>query len=131
MMWVKETFPPRPRARWLLMTTRLSKRSFTGSERTLVAVGTVRLSSMLVTTRAAPPLSRSILSDEEFAVTDVVDVDDSVAFAEAADGATASGTIAVGIGVLGVITACGSCGVKPSKKSHQAGSTEVRSLRNC
>src|SRR5690606_1623225 len=37
------------------MTTRLSKRSFTGTERTLVAVGTVRLWSMLLAVRAAAP----------------------------------------------------------------------------
>ena len=38
--WVKETLPPRARARWLLMTIRLSQSSLTGTERTLVAVGT-------------------------------------------------------------------------------------------
>src|SRR4051794_2627035 len=38
------------------MTTRLSIRSLAGMERTLVAVGTARLASMLVTTRAAGPL---------------------------------------------------------------------------
>ena len=40
MMWVKETLPPRARARWLLMTVRLSQSSLTGTERTEVAVGT-------------------------------------------------------------------------------------------
>src|SRR3954466_9216484 len=54
---VKETLPPRPRRRWLLMTTRLSISSFAGIARTLVAVGTARLASMLETTRAAAPLS--------------------------------------------------------------------------
>ena len=53
--WVKETFPPRARARWLLMTMRLSHSSLTGTERTLVAVGTVRLASMLETVRAGAP----------------------------------------------------------------------------
>ena len=39
------------------MTTRLSMRSLAGTARTLVAVGTVRLASMLVTVRAAAPRS--------------------------------------------------------------------------
>ena len=37
------------------MTMRLSQSSFTGTERTLVAVGTVRLASMLATVRAGAP----------------------------------------------------------------------------
>ena len=41
MRWVNETLPPRARARWLLMTMRLSNSSLTGTVRTLVAVGTV------------------------------------------------------------------------------------------
>src|SRR4051794_23720957 len=57
MRWVKLTFPPRPRRRWLLMTTRLSMSSLAGTARTLVAVGTARLASMLTTVRAAAPLS--------------------------------------------------------------------------
>src|SRR3954454_10649446 len=55
MMCVKLTLPPRERARWLLITTRLSISSLAGTARTLVAVGTVRLVSMLATTRAAGP----------------------------------------------------------------------------
>ncbi len=39
------------------MTMRLSHSSFTGTERTLVAVGTVRLASMLATVRAGAPFS--------------------------------------------------------------------------
>src|SRR3954471_11103563 len=38
------------------MTMRLSHSSLTGTERTLVAVGTVRLASMLATVRAGAPL---------------------------------------------------------------------------
>src|SRR5690242_15440695 len=57
MMWVKLTLPPRERARWLLITTRLSISSLAGTARTLVAVGTWRLDSMLVTTRAEAPRS--------------------------------------------------------------------------
>src|SRR5919106_5667049 len=59
MRWVKLTLPPRPRLRWLLMTMRLSISSLAGTARTLVAVGTWRLVSMLVTTRAAAPRSFS------------------------------------------------------------------------
>src|SRR6478735_34696 len=55
MMWVKLTLPPRERARWLLMTTRLSMSSLAGTARTLVAVGTVRDVSMLATTREEAP----------------------------------------------------------------------------
>src|SRR5256885_5894601 len=57
MRWVKLTLPPRPRARWLLMTIRLSASSFAGTARTLVAVGTVSDWSMLATIRAATPRS--------------------------------------------------------------------------
>ena len=39
------------RAKWLFITTLLSMRSFAGTVRTLVAVGTSRLASMLATTR--------------------------------------------------------------------------------
>ena len=55
MRWVNETLPPRARARWLLMTTRLSNSNLTGIARTLVAVGTARLASMFCTVRAAAP----------------------------------------------------------------------------
>src|SRR3954452_18671919 len=55
MRCVNDTLPPRPRRRWLLMTTRLSISSLAGMTRTLVAVGTARLASMLATTRAAAP----------------------------------------------------------------------------
>src|SRR5918997_6762606 len=55
MMWVKETLPPRARARWLLMTVRLSQSSFTGTERTEVAVGTDSDASMFAAVRAGAP----------------------------------------------------------------------------
>src|SRR5918993_538018 len=57
MRWVKDTLPPRARARWLLMTMRLSHSSLTGTERTLVAVGTVRLRSMFWAVRIGAPRS--------------------------------------------------------------------------
>src|SRR5690348_3526553 len=53
--WVKLTLPPRPRARWLLITIRLSASSFAGTARTLVAVGTCSEASMFDTMRAATP----------------------------------------------------------------------------
>src|SRR4051812_19332219 len=55
--WVNDTLPPRARARWLLITIRLSQSSFTGTERTLVAVGTVNDTSMFATVRAGAPRS--------------------------------------------------------------------------
>ena len=61
MMWVKETLPPRARFRWLLMTIRLSISSLAGTARTLVAVGTSREASMLVTTRAAGPFRTAVV----------------------------------------------------------------------
>src|SRR4051794_15954672 len=54
---VKDTLPPRARDRWLLMTIRLSQSSFTGTERTLVAVGTLSETSMFCTVRAGAPRS--------------------------------------------------------------------------
>ena len=57
MRCVNEILPPRPRARWLLMTMRLSTISLAGTARTEVAVGTSSEASMLVTTRAAGPRS--------------------------------------------------------------------------
>src|ERR1700735_4389538 len=59
MRCVKDTLPPRPRARWLLMTMRLSASSLAGIARTLVAVGTARLADMLATVRAAAPRRRT------------------------------------------------------------------------
>src|SRR6185369_16213407 len=53
--WVKLTLPPRPRARWLLITMRLSASSLAGTARTLVAVGTARDASMFWTIFAATP----------------------------------------------------------------------------
>src|SRR6476661_9805941 len=55
MRWVKDTLPPRARARWLLMTVRLSQSSLTGTERTDVAVGTASEASMFWAVRAGAP----------------------------------------------------------------------------
>jgi hypothetical protein len=59
---VKLTFPPRPRAKWLLITIRLSTINFAGTARTEVAVGISKLASIFVTTRAEVPFNFSITS---------------------------------------------------------------------
>ena len=61
-MCVKLTLPPRPRARWLLITIRLSTINLAGTALTEVAVGISKLASILVTTRAEVPLSFSTTS---------------------------------------------------------------------
>ena len=62
MRCVNEIFPPRERARWLLMTIRLSIITFAGTARTDVATGTSRLVSMFCTVRAATPRSLTVSS---------------------------------------------------------------------
>src|SRR6478735_6178270 len=57
MMWVNDTLPPRARARWLLMTVRLSHSSLTGTSRTEVAVGTDSETSMFWAVRIGAPRS--------------------------------------------------------------------------
>src|SRR5271168_5239963 len=57
MMWVKLTLAPVVRASWLFRMRRLTSRSRAGTVRTLVAVGTARLASMLATMREAAPRS--------------------------------------------------------------------------
>src|SRR5690606_20000976 len=54
-MCVNETLPPRVRARWLLMTMRLSNINFAGTARTLVAVGIDSEAFMFFATAAAAP----------------------------------------------------------------------------
>src|SRR5207302_11206051 len=53
--WVKLTLPPLVRDRWLFRIVRLTSSSLAGTWRTLVAVGTPRLASMLETMRAPAP----------------------------------------------------------------------------
>ena len=53
--WVNEILPPRVRARWLLMTRRLSIISFAGIARTEVAVGICSEADMFFATAAAAP----------------------------------------------------------------------------
>src|SRR5271154_6113095 len=57
MMCVKLTFAPVVRASWLFKMRRLTSRRRAGTVRTLVAVGTARLASMLATMREAAPRS--------------------------------------------------------------------------
>src|SRR3954453_11906024 len=92
MMCVNDTLPPRARARWLLITMRLSIRSLTGTDRTLVAVGTVRLASMFCTVRAGAPLR-------------TVKVGSSVA----ADSCFFSGSLGVGLSLLDALLLVDSC----------------------
>src|SRR5688500_9373820 len=66
MMWVKETLPPRARARWLLMTIRLSHSSLTGTCRTEVAVGTLSETSMFFAVAAGMP-RRTVYVGSSFA----------------------------------------------------------------
>src|SRR3954468_21321326 len=61
MRCVNETLPPRERARWLLITMRLSASSLAGTARTLVAVGTVSETFMFLTTAAEAPRSGGCL----------------------------------------------------------------------
>ena len=55
MRWVKLTLAPVVRASWLLRIWRLTSSRRAGTLRTLVAVGTERLASMLATMREAAP----------------------------------------------------------------------------
>src|SRR6266511_2303107 len=57
--WVKLTFPPPPADRNRFITRRFSSRSFAGTKRNDVAVGTSRLAFMFLTTRSAPNRIRS------------------------------------------------------------------------
>ena len=61
-MWVNDTLPPRVRARWLLMTTRLSIISLAGTARTLVAVGICSEAAMFLATAAAAPRRTLLLA---------------------------------------------------------------------
>ena len=57
MKWVKETLAPLERDSDSLSAARLISKSLADTVRTLVAVGTARLASMLATMRAAAPRS--------------------------------------------------------------------------
>src|SRR5580692_1821448 len=57
MRWVKLTLAPVVRASWLLRMRRFTSSRRAGTVRTLVAVGTPRLASMLATIREAAPRS--------------------------------------------------------------------------
>ena len=61
-MWVKLTLAPVVRASWLLRMSRLTSSRRAGTVRTLVAVGTPRLASMLATIREAAPRSGTACS---------------------------------------------------------------------
>ena len=63
MRWVKLTFAPVVRASWLLRIWRFTSSRRAGTVRTLVAVGTPRLASMLATIREAAPRRMTGSSD--------------------------------------------------------------------
>jgi len=102
---------------------RLSTMSFAGTARTLVAVGTCKLSSMLVTTRADAPLSFSVTTSGSVTLVvgvgsgvsrdvtgaEVVTVDGAAATDGVGAGATradvATGGVGVGVGVAGTAVA--------------------------
>src|SRR6478752_531582 len=101
MRCVKEIFPPRARFRWLLMTMRLSKSSFTGTARTDVAVGSSREAFMFFATAADGPRSVTYSGPAGASV-------EASAFAAAgAAGAAAAGAAGAADG------AAGACAVAP------------------
>src|SRR6478672_6249389 len=118
MRWVKLTLPPRLRWRWLLMTTRLSMSSLAGTARTLVAVGTARLLSMLVTTRAAGPRSGTVSSSLVGPVGLTAGASRGVGFAASAAlgsagasaGAAGAGAALAGAGAAGTAAGAGVAG---------------------
>jgi hypothetical protein len=110
MMCVKLTLPPRLRARWLLMTIRLSMSSLAGTARTDVAVGTASEASMFVTTRAlAPRIGRFSPSLWAACVLGL-----SMSRGIGADGLDGVPGSFVGLGVGVVTGAALACGVGPS-----------------
>src|SRR5690242_12195721 len=105
MRCVNDTLPPRDRARWLLITMRLSASSLAGTARTLVAVGTVSETFMFFTTAAAAPRS----GDWEPAATGVAGF--AAGFAASAglgsDGLLAAGLLSAGFASAGLVAGAG------------------------
>src|SRR3954447_840884 len=97
--WVNETLPPRARARWLLMTMRLSASSFAGTARTLVAVGTVSETFMFLTTLAAAPRRGDCVPAATGGAAVLAGLSAGLAAGAFAAGALGAG--ALGAGVLG------------------------------
>src|SRR6478609_2680192 len=115
MRCVNDTLPPRPRARCALMSVRLSIRSLAGTARTLVAVGTWRLASMLTTTRAEGPRSFSTVAPGAAAGAGAAGLAAAGAFAAAGAGAAVGFAGAAGAGLggaaFGASTAAGTTDV--------------------
>src|SRR5690242_15614574 len=105
MRWVKEIFPPRARFRWLLMTMRLSKSSFTGTARTDVAVGSSREAFMFFATAAAGPRRVTYSGPSGASAA-------GAAFGFAAAGAAfaGAGAAAAGFGAAGAAAGAGAAG---------------------
>ena len=100
MRWVKLTLAPVVRASWLLRIWRLTSSSLAGTVRTLVAVGTARLASMLATMRAAAPRSATA----------------SMGAAPLAGGAAAAGAVAAGAGCA---TAGAGAAARPTRRERR------------
>ena len=97
MMWVKLTFAPVVRANWLFRTRRLTSSSRAGTVRTLVAVGTERLASMLATIREAAPRS-GVASSRPTSPRGV---------GAGAVGAGAAGPVGASLATVAAVVACG------------------------
>ena len=98
---VNDTFPPRLRRRWLLMTMRLSISSLAGIDRTLVAVGTCRLSSIFLESVLAMPRSGVTVSSS----TGIAPVTGAVRGASAGIGVSRGATLVVRDGWMGAVAA--------------------------
>src|SRR5437016_874620 len=92
MRWVNETLPPRTRVRWLLMTIRLSMRSFAGTARTVVAVGTSRLVIMFAAMALDGP--RSVVTMSSSTVSSFADFGSWAGIRPVVDGLAPSRTTA-------------------------------------
>src|SRR6516162_1704564 len=102
MMWVKLTFAPVVRANWLFRTSRFTSSRRAGTVRTLVAVGTPKLASMLATMREAAP--RRTVASSALVSSAGAGAGAAVDFAALADAAASAGT-AVAVGTAVVATA--------------------------
>src|SRR6478609_3416865 len=122
MRCVKEIFPPRARFRWLLMTMRLSKSSFTGTARTDVAVGSSREAFMFFATAADGPRSVTYSGPAGASVEASAFAAAGAAFAGAALAGAAGAAFAGAAGAAGAAAAgaagaacgaAGACAVAP------------------
>ena len=117
MMCVNETFPPRVRFKWFVITVRLSIINFAGIARTLVAVGTESDASIEATTRPATPRRGSKVAAPGVFKTGAgltgacagVGVETCGVAATGAAGATGVETCATGVAATGAETCGAAC----------------------